>query len=166
MSGAAPSSSFSEKDVPGISEASRHLAVIDALLRFGAGTDDIDSVLLKTVFADNAEVDFGPCGEKLGMSFDPLVGSALIIKFLCDTGTRQVTSHAITNLRVSWHDQRANVRALVDATHISRENRTKRFRMTNWYDVVMESSGEQWLVTSMRIDNVWSEGDQTVLGLR
>ena len=148
-----------------VSPASYHL-IVDALLRFAAGTDDGDAALLGSVFTPEAVVDFGPCGRKLGMVFDPLIGAPAIVGFLGGTSRRQVTSHVITNPRVRLDGGRAQLRALVEATHVARDDRARRFRMMNRYDVELELRSDDWRIARMTIDGIWFEGDPAVLGLR
>ena len=50
-----------------IASAGDTVAVIDALLRFGAGVDHDDPALLATAFSDGAVVDFSPCGRTMGL---------------------------------------------------------------------------------------------------
>ena len=139
------------------------LAITDALLRFGAGTDDGDSVLLSSSFTIDAVVDFGPCGCKLGLDFAPLEGRETIVGFLSGTSVRQVTSHAITNSRVHVKDGQATLRALVEATHLSRADPLRRFRMMCRYDAELSPDPAVWRIARLTIDNVWFEGDPQVM---
>lgn len=146
MTGAAPS-------------ADDHLAITDALLRFGAGTDAGDAALLASTFVVDAVVDFGPCGRKLDLAFEPLRGQAEIVGFLAGTAALQVTSHVVTNARARRQGDRASLRALVEATHIVRTDTDRRFRMMNWYEAKLEPDQGEWRITDLLIDNIWFEGD-------
>ena len=115
-------------------DAGEKLAVADALLRFVAGVDAGDATLLASGVAPQAEVDFGPCGERLGLDFGVLHGRAAIVGFLAGTAERQVTSHAVTNPRTAVDGDGAHLSALVDAVHIVRAAPDTRFRMMNRYD--------------------------------
>ncbi len=99
-----------------IADADVHIGVGDALLRFAAGTDDGDLAKLESAFAEDAVVDFGACGQAIGLDFEPLEGSATITGFLVGTSSRQVTSHVVTNSRVKVSGGHAHLRALVDGT--------------------------------------------------
>ncbi len=143
-----------------------HAAIVDVLLRFGAGTDEGDVATLKSAFADEAIVDFSACGRKLDVVFEPLCGIAAIVGFLEGTSRRHVTSHAVTNSRTRLEDDRAHLRSLVEATHLVRDDPTCRFRMMNWYDVDLVLIDEFWRIIRMGIDNIWSEGDPNTLLLR
>lgn len=65
----------------GSASADDHLSITDALLKFGAGTDAGDAALLTSAFTREAVVDFGPCGRKLGLDFEPLRGRDGIVVF-------------------------------------------------------------------------------------
>ena len=149
-----------------VASADVHIAVLDALLRFGVGTDDGEMALLRSAFAADAHVDFGPCGRKLGLDFPPLEGVDAIADFLCGTSEQQVTSHVVTNPRIEAADDRAQLRALVDATHVVRSDPSRRFRMMNWYVAGLEQSAGAWRIARMTIDNIWFEGDAGILMLR
>ena len=74
------------------------------------------------------EVDFGPCGEQLGLDFNVLRSRAAIVAFLAGTAERQVTSHAVTDPRAEVDGDRACLSALADAVHIARDAPAARFR--------------------------------------
>lgn len=143
-----------------------HTAVVDALLRFGAGTDDGDAALIRSAFTDDAVVDFSTCGRNIGFDFEPLDGANAITGFLAGTSRRQATSHVVTNPRVRSTGGGARLRALVDATHVVRDDPARRFRMMNWYDADLVTLDGQWRIARLMIDNVWFEGDATVLFVR
>ena len=143
-----------------------HISVVDALLRFGAGTDDGDVVALKSAFAGDAVVDFSACGRSIGLDFAPLRGADTIVSFLEGTSQHQMTSHVVTNSRVHLNDDRAHLRALVDATHVIRDDPARRFRMMNWYETDLVLIDGLWRIVRMAIDNIWAEGDATVLFVR
>ncbi len=136
-----------------------HVAVTDALLRFGAGTDEGDRDLLSSAFAVDAVVDFGPCGRKLGLDFPPLTGREAIVGFLGGTSAQQVTSHLVSNSRIAMNGGRATVRALVEAVHIIRAEPDQRFRMMNRYDAELDLEPDAWRIERLVIDNIWFEGD-------
>ena len=142
-----------------LTSADNHLSITDALLRFGAGTDNADTDLLVSAFAPDAVIDFGPCGRKLGLDFEPLQGRDTIVGFLAGTAALQLTSHVVTNSRTHVRGDGASVRALVDATHVVRADRARRFRMMNWYDAELVRHQDAWRIEHLLIDNIWFEGD-------
>lgn len=149
-----------------IADADVNSGADDALLRFAAGMDDGDLAMLESAFAQDAVVDFGACGRAIGLDFEPLVGAATITGFLVGTSRRQVTSHVVSNPRVQVSGNHARLRALVDATHIVRADRARRFRMMNWYDADLVQIDGHWQIGQMAIENIWFEGDPAILMLR
>ena len=135
------------------------LGACDALLRFAAGTDEGDPELLRSAFALQAVVDFGPCGEKLGLPFPPLEGCDAIVGFLAGTSVHQITSHVVTNLRVMTAPAGVAVQALVEATHIVRTEPSRRFRMLDPYAATLTRHEGGWRIERLVIDNIWFEGD-------
>ena len=143
--------------------ANDHINVTDTLLRFGAGADAGDSHLLSTAFSDDAVVDFRPCGRKMGLDFPLMTGGETIVGFLAATSRTQTTSHVVTNARVRFEGSEARLRALVDATHISKQESSRHFRMMNWYEARLVKDQTFWRIHHIVIDNVWFAGDPKIL---
>ena len=150
-------------DHAAIALAAERLEVVDALYRFGAGVDHNDADLLSTAFSDDAVVDFGPCGRAMGLDFPVLTGGATIIGFLCSNAGKQTTSHVITNGRVRIEGDLAVLRALVDATHLPKDDPSRRCQMMNWYDVDLVKQAGWWRMRRVVIRNAWFTGDVQVL---
>ena len=119
--------------------------------------------MLSSAFAEEAVVDFSPCGRKLGLAFEPLRGRDAIVVFLAGTSAHQVTNHNISNALPRTAGSRAALRALVDATHLVRTDSARRFRMMNWYEAELGPLGGAWQIEHLLIDNVWFEGDPQIL---
>lgn len=146
------------------SPASADVAAIgDALLRFAAGTDTGDAALIASAFAPDAVVDFGPCGDKLGLAFPPLEGRDDIVGFLAGTSRHQITSHVVTNVRLSTTARGTRSQALVEATHIVRHDPARRFRMLDRYEADHAPHDGEWRIERLVIDNVWFEGDPRIM---
>lgn len=143
--------------------ASDHIHVTDALLRFAAGADDGDRHLLATAFSDDAVVDFGPCGRKMGLDFPLMTGGETIIGFLGMTARTQTTSHVVSNARVHVEGQEARLRALVDATHRPKQDPSHHCRMMNWYEVKLVKDQTFWRMRHLVIDSLWFTGDPKIL---
>ena len=143
--------------------AAERLEVIDALYRFGAGVDHNDANLLATAFNDDAVVDFGPCGRAMGLDFPVLTGNGAIVGFLCGNAEKQTTSHVITNGRALIDGDAAVLRALVDATHLPKNDHSRRCQMMNWYDVELIREASLWRMRRVVISNAWFTGDIPVL---
>ena len=149
-----------------LAEPAAHLGVADTLLRFATGADGGDAQLLASVFADEAVVDFRPCGRKLGLDFPLLQGAEAIVVFLAGGARAQVTSHVVTNTRVQATGGSASSHSLVDATHLVRTDPGRRLRMMNGYAVKAAGSAGLWRIRSLVIDNVWFDGDPQILLVR
>ena len=146
-----------------IALAAERLEVMEALYRFGAGVDHNDADLLATAFSDDAVVDFGPCGRTMGLDFPVLTGNATIVGFLCSNAGRQTTSHVITNGRARIEGDAAVLRTLVDATHLPKNDHSRRCQMMNWYDVDLARDVDVWRMRRIVISNAWFTGDVQVL---
>lgn len=70
------------RSVPAISSAEQAEVV-------GARVDLGDPDLIATAFSDDAAVDFGPCGRKMGLEFPMMSGSETIVGFLGATARTQ-----------------------------------------------------------------------------
>ncbi|MBE7200258.1 MAG: nuclear transport factor 2 family protein [Parafilimonas terrae] len=140
-----------------------HVAISDALLRFAAGVDGGEADLIGSAFAEDATVDFGPCGAMLGLDFPLLEGRKAIVGFLAATARTQVTTHGVTNLRTHRVGEAATLIALVEATHILRDAPDRRFRMMTRYAADLVRDGELWRMRRMVIAGAWSEGEASVL---
>ena len=149
-------------DATGLSPADT-LGVMDALFRFGQGVDRDDMALLASAFSEDAVVDFGPCGRKLGLDFPVLSGGEMIVRFLGASAGTQTTTHVITNGRVHRDGNAAWLRTLVEATHLPRADHSRRFQMMNWYDVELVKQAQLWRIVRLVIDNAWYAGDPQVL---
>ena len=136
---------------------------MDALYRFGSGVDHNDADLLASAFSDDATVDFGPCGRAMGLDFPLLTGGGTIVGFLCSNAEKQTTSHVITNGRARIDGNLAVLRTLVDATHLPKDDHSRRCQMMNWYDVDLVKEPDLWRMRRVVISNVWFTGDVQVL---
>lgn len=143
--------------------ANDHIHVTDALLRFGAGVDDGDTHLLVTAFTSDAVVDFGPCGQKMGLDFPMMSGGETIVGFLGTTARTQTTSHVVTNARVHVEGNEARLRALVDATHRPKPDPSRHCRMMNWYEVKLVKDQTFWRMRHVVIYNLWFTGESKIL---
>ncbi len=143
--------------------AAERLEVGGALCRFGAGADLNDAGLLATAFSDEAVVDFGPCGRAMGLDFPVLTGGGTIVGFLCSNAEKQTTSHVITDGRARIDGDPAVLRALVDATHLPKDDHSRRCQMMNWHDVDSVRKADSWRMRRVATSNAWFTGDVQVL---
>lgn len=140
-----------------------HLAVVDALYRFGAGVDHSDEALLATAFSDDAVVDVTPFSRRWGLEFPVLTGRETIVGFLGATGERQTTTHVVTNPRVTSDGDVATLSALVEATHLIKSDHSRRCRTMNWYAAELVLKVGLWRIRRLVIDGAWFTGDVQVL---
>src|SRR5262245_54585560 len=135
---------------------------VDALYRFAAGQDGRDAALFLSAFAPDATLDFTQPAERHGASVPVMRGRDAIAAIL-DTLAPLVTSHTVTNPRVTVAGDRATLSALVAAQHVSRSDPHRRLLLENTYDVDLVRDGDRFVVASMVITNLWSDGDPSVL---
>lgn len=78
------------------------------------------------------------------------------------------TSHVISNLRITVDGDNATAHCYVQAQHFRsgdgpRPDRTRHALLANRMDVTLARDGSQWRIDHLTIDNMWFDGDPTVL---
>lgn len=139
------------------------LAVVETLYRFAAGIDLRDRALLSSAFAEDAISDFGPAAAKAGFEYPVLQGRDTIIEALSGSLVQLDTSHSISNPRVTLDGDTARLEVLVEAQHVPRNEPSRHYLMKNRYDVVLARAGADWVIQRVTIDNIWRDGDPSVL---
>jgi hypothetical protein len=135
-----------------------HLAIVDALYRFGAGQDLCDRTLLESAFAEDAVLDFTQPAKRLGAGIPVFKTRAGIADATLDT------THTVTNPRITDYDGRhASLTALVEARHLPRADHSRHLTLKNIYRVELSRAVDAWIMDHVRVDNVWIEGDPKVL---
>lgn len=137
-------------------------AALDALHRFAAGQDLEDAALFESAFSPTATLDFTQPANRFGGDVPVMPDRAAIMGIL-DVLAPLVTSHTVSNARVSVHGDRATVHALVEAQHIERAAPWRHLLLKNHYDVDLARDGDRFTITRMVIVNLWSTGDPSVL---
>jgi hypothetical protein len=140
-----------------------HVEVIDALYRFGAGQDLGDRALFESAFSERAVLDFTGPARRLGVTIPPFEGRRAIADTILGTVADLDTTHTVTNPRVALDGDRATLFALVEAQHLPRGDHRRHLLLKNIYTVALSRDGARWVIDHMRIDNVWLDGDPTVL---
>jgi hypothetical protein len=135
----------------------------DALLRFANGMDTDDGGLISSAFAEHCIVDFTPAAKKVGMQFPVLEGRANTAAALVPFASVYITSHSVTNVRISLSGEAAKMYALVEAQHIPVNDSSRYFMMKNQYDIDLIRTDDTWCITQMIIKNVWVDGDVRVM---
>jgi len=138
-------------------------AVIEALYRYAAGIDLKNRELIASAFTEDAVSDFRPAAAKAGFEYPLLQGKEIIIKALMDSLRPIVTTHSVNNPRVTIEGDKARLEAIVEAQHVPESDPSRHYMMKNRYDVELQKTDEQWLISRVTVDNVWRTGDPSVL---
>lgn len=141
------------------------LAVVEALYRFAAGLDLRDEALLKSAFAENAISDFRPAAAKAGFEYPVLEGRDTIATALSRSNASFDTSHSMSNPRVTLDGDKAHLDVLVEAQHVPQGDPSRYYMMKNRYDVELVKEGGVWVILRNTVDNIWRQGDVTVLSV-
>lgn len=148
-----------------VDETADKLAVTETLYRFAAGIDLRDRNLLASTFAEDAISDFRPAAAKAGFEFPVLEGREAIVEALSTSLRSLDTTHSVSNPRVSVNGDKADLEAMVEAQHVPSHDHTRHYLMKNRYDVQLVRDGGSWVIQRVTIDNIWREGDPTVLSV-
>lgn len=141
------------------------LAVVDTLYRFAAGIDLRDRELLASTFAENAISDFRPAAARAGFDFPVLEGRETIVEALSTSLRSLDTTHSVSNPRVCMNGDVAHLEAMVEAQHVPSHDHTRHYLMKNRYDVYLVRADGSWVIQRVTIDNVWRDGDPSVLSV-
>jgi hypothetical protein len=151
--------------LPAALGANEHLAIVDALYRFGAGQDLRDRALFESAFTAGARLDFTAPARRLGATIPVFEGRQAIADTIFAAIGGLDTTHTVTNPRVTAFDgRRATLFALVEAQHLPRNDHDRHLLLKNIYftELVRVDDG-QWQIERMCIETVWLDGDPTVL---
>lgn len=138
-------------------------AVIETLYRYAAGIDLKNRELIASAFTEDAVSDFRPAAAKAGFEYPLLQGKEIIIKALMDSLHPIVTTHSVNNPRVTVEGDKARLEAIVEAQHVPESDSSRHYMMKNRYEVELQKTDEQWLISRVTVDNVWRTGDPSVL---
>lgn len=139
------------------------LAIIDSLYRYAAGIDLKDQELMRSAFTDDAVSDFRPAGAKAGFDYPVLQGKEVIAEALMTSLKPIVTTHSVTNPRVTVVGDKGYLEAIVEAQHVPAADPSRHYLMKNRYDVELLKQEDRWLICRVTVDNVWRTGDPSVL---
>lgn len=146
-----------------LSRVRDHMEIIDALYRFGAGQDLQDRALFESAFTIDAVLDFTGPARRLGVSIPVFEGRQMIADTVLGSIAPLRTTHTVSNPRLSMDGDRATLFALVEAQHVRRDNSDRRLLLKNMYWLDLQRAGAVWAIRHMRIENVWLEGEPSVL---
>ncbi len=139
------------------------LEVCATLYRFAEGIDLREWDLLRSVLADEITVDYTSYrgGEPAVMSADEWVAKAQR-RF----ATMTATQHSMTNPRVESDGDTATCRMYVEAHHIAViDGQDEHCRIGGEYRDELRLIDGQWLITTLRLDVRWYQGNRDVLNL-
>ncbi|MEV0714129.1 nuclear transport factor 2 family protein [Asanoa sp. NPDC050611] len=140
------------------------LEIVDALYRFGLGQDLADRELFASAFSADAELDFRPAAARWGGQPPLMVGRDRIVDtILAGFAGRVVTTHQVTNPRIDVAGDTADLTALVEAQHVLTADRDTYALLKNRYDVALVRDGARWLMSRVRIENVWYFGEPAAI---
>jgi hypothetical protein len=137
--------------------------IVDALHRFAAGQDLRDPTLLASAFAPEATLDFTQPAGRFGVDLPVFQGRDTIVSSIHAALAELDTTHTVTNTRVTPDGDTASLFALVEAQHLARANHARHLLLKNFYWTSLRRDGDRWVITRIRIANVWHMGDPMVL---
>ncbi|WP_457028853.1 nuclear transport factor 2 family protein [Kitasatospora sp. P5_F3] len=138
--------------------------ILDALLRFGLGQDLHDKDLFASAFAPDAELDFRPAAAKWGAEPPLMTGrEAIVGDILAMFADRVVTTHVVTNPRITVTGDTASLTALVEAQHLLTADHATHALLKNRYAVDLVRDDARWTIRRLHIDNVWYTGDPNAI---
>jgi hypothetical protein len=142
--------------------------IADTLYRYALGLDLGDADFLASAFTEDAVFDFTPAASKLGMEFPIIVSREIIVKTMIAAVGPLDTSHSATNMHITVDGDTATLKAHVMAQHFRpgegpRSDRTNHALLLNRYDAELVRDADTWRFSRLTIDNVWFEGDHTVV---
>jgi hypothetical protein len=138
--------------------------IVDALYRFGVGQDLDDRSLFESAFAANATVDFTQPALRFGGTLEAFKGQQAIADAIYSAIGSLDTTHSVTDPRITAYDgQFATLFALVEAQHLPTNDHSRHLLLKNIYTVKLSRQGRRWVIEDMKIENVWMDGDPTVL---
>jgi septum formation inhibitor-activating ATPase MinD len=152
----------SETTLPPSSAADK-LAVVEALYRFAAGIDLRDKALLSSALAVDAVSDFRRAAAKAGFEYPVIEGRDTIVAGLSASLAEIDTTHSVSNPRVHVDGDSATMEAMVEAQHVPANDPSRHYLMKNRYDIALVRQDDLWVIQHVIIDNVWRDGDPTVL---
>jgi hypothetical protein len=143
-----------------VAEEIRNRAEItDAMYRFGLGQDLLNRSLFLSAFTPNAELDFRPAAQKIGIEPVLLQGRDLIVDTILGLfANRVATTHTVSNTRIAVEGERARFTAIVEAQHLLTRDRQLHALLKNLYYAELVQDSTRWLIDRLVIDNVWFTG--------
>ncbi|BCY11648.1 hypothetical protein L3i22_067360 [Actinoplanes sp. L3-i22] len=139
------------------------LAVTEALYRYAAGVDLKDESLFASSLAVDAISDNSPATAKIGLDYPAMHGRDTIVSAVLGSLAPFDTTHLVSNPRVTIDGDKAHLEAVVSAQHLPKADHSRHLLMTNRYDAELIREGDVWVLHRLTVDNVWLDGDPSVL---
>ncbi|WP_067567933.1 nuclear transport factor 2 family protein [Nocardia acidivorans] len=147
-----------------VAELRDRAEITDALYRFGLGQDTKDPELFASAFTPDAELDFRPAAARWGGTPPVMSGrDTIVTTILAMFADRVNTTHQVTNPRISIDGDVATMTALVEAQHLLTTDPSVHALLKNPYELELRRDGDRWLISRMRIDNIWFTGDPSAI---
>jgi hypothetical protein len=140
-----------------------HLEALDAVLRFAVGQDLGDRDLYETAFTESAVLDFREPSLRFGAEVPLMKGRATIMEMAFPATQHLITTHTVTNTRVTQTPSGADLYALVEAQHVVPSEPSRRLLLKNHYFVEVVAGAPGARIQRLRIEMAWSAGDPEVL---
>ena len=120
--------------------------ISDVLVRYATGIDRRDWPLLRSVFTEDCELDYGEIGA--------FVGVDAVVQFMADTHLwAGHTLHRITNQSVEVDGDTATARAYVDALIMAQDNASG-VDAVGFYDDELVRTDTGWRIRRRRFTTV------------
>lgn len=148
--------------------AFNRLQVEDVMNRLAMGLDHDDPGVLASAFTEDAIADFSPAAAKVGLEFPVVTGRDAIVGACRAIGALE-TSHSVTNIQVMIDGNDATLQAQVMAQHFrlgdgSAPGRTRHCLLLERFGGTLTRERDTWRLRRLTIDNVWTDGDATIIG--
>jgi hypothetical protein len=139
------------------------IEIIDAVYRFGAGQDYDSREVYESAFTEDAVLDFVQPAARFGMTVPLMEGRETIMEVAYPSTQPLITTHTVTNERVTIDGDEARLHALVEAQHVAQDEPERHLLLKNLYEVALRRQAPGWRITHMRIENLWFDGEPSVL---
>jgi hypothetical protein len=136
---------------------------VDAVYRFAAGQDLGDRDLYETAFAADAVLDFREPAARFGVEVPLMEGRETIMAVAFPATAGLITTHTVTNPRLTPTQDGGDLYALVEAQHVDPDAPERRLLLKNHYHVAVVAEAPGARIARLTIVNAWSAGDPAVL---
>lgn len=143
-----------------VAELRDRVEIADTLYRYGLGLDLKDWEQFASALSPDAQLDFRPAAASWGGRPPLLSGRDTIVTMLLGMFAGRVdTGHHFGNERITVDGDTATLSALVEAQHLLTADPSVRALLKNRYDVALVRDGRRWVISAIRVENVWFTGD-------